>query len=124
MVIERSNFLLVKSLAALACLMVLTGCSAIASLKNTGVVVSPRAQIRSSTAVVAADLLEVNRGDNIDILDSVDIPDPQDNSRKERWLRVRSTGQENIEGWIEARNVMPQDVLDRSRKLGSEDKEL
>ena len=53
MLIERSKFFMVKSLAALACLVVLTGCSAIASLKNTGVVVSQRAQIRSSTAVVA-----------------------------------------------------------------------
>src|SRR5437588_11535390 len=124
MVIERSNFFLVKSLAALACLVVLTGCSAIASLKNTGVVVSPRAQIRSSTAVVAADLLEVNRGDTVDLLDTVDIPDPSDNTKKERWYRVKARDAEATEGWIEARNVMPDDVLAKSRKLADEDKNI
>ena len=124
MVIERSNFLLVKSLAALACLVVLTGCSAIASLKNTGVVVSPRAQIRSSTAVVAADLLEVNRGDTVDLLYTVDIPDPSDNTKKERWYRVKARDADATEGWIEARNVMPEDVLAKSRKLADEDKNI
>ena len=124
MVIERSNFLLVKSLAALACLVVLTGCSAIASLKNTGVVVSPRAQIRSSTAVVAADLLEVNRGDTVDLLDTVDIPDPSDNTKKERWYRVKARDADATEGWIEARNVMPDDVLVKSRKLADDDKNV
>src|SRR5215468_2549784 len=100
------------------------GCSTLAKRNDSGVVVARRAQMRSSTAVVAADLLEVNRGDTVDIIDSVDVPDPQDNTRKERWLRVRSNGDENIEGWIEARNIMPQDVLDRSRKLAGEDKDL
>src|SRR6267143_3233457 len=70
------------------------GCSTLAGPSNTGVVVSRSAQIRSSTAVVAADLLEVNRGDVVDILDSIDIPDPSDNSRKERWYRVRARDEE------------------------------
>ena len=39
------------------------GCQTLAKQNDTGVVVARRAQIRSSTAVVAADLLEVNRGD-------------------------------------------------------------
>src|SRR5256885_5254321 len=97
-------------------------CSAIASRNNTGVVVSRSAQIRSSTAVVAADLLEVSRGDAIDILDTVDIPDPSDNSKKERWFRVRARDDEKTEGWIEARNIMPESVLDKARKLADEDK--
>ena len=70
--------------------------------------VARRAQIRSSTAVVAADLLEVNRGDAVEILESLDVLDPSDNTRKERWLRVRMSDAENTEGWIEARNVMPE----------------
>ena len=84
--------------------------------------VARRAQIRSSTAVVAADLLEVNRGDAVEILESLDVQDPSDNTRKERWLRVRMNDAENTEGWIEARNVMPEEVLEASRKLAGEDK--
>lgn len=111
-------------LAALALLpVVLFGaCSTLASRGNTGVVVTRSAQIRSSTAVVAADLLEVNRGDVVDILDSADIPDPSDNSKKERWYRVRARDEEKIEGWIEARNIMPDKVLENARKLAEEDK--
>src|SRR3954454_23741922 len=99
------------------------GCTAIAGHTSTGVVVSRSAQIRSSTAVVAADLLEVNRGDPVEILDTLDVPDPTDNSKKERWYRVRGQDKENTEGWIEARNIMPDDVLTKSRKLSDEDKD-
>src|SRR6266852_8168274 len=111
------------TLSLLLSMIFLTGCSAIASRSNTGVVVARSAQIRSSTAVVAADLLEVNRGDVIDILDSIDIPDPSDNSKRERWYRVRAHNDERTEGWIEARNIMPDKVLENARKLAEEDKE-
>ena len=100
------------------------GCSTLAQRSEMGVVVASRAQIRSSTAVVAADLLEVNRGDQVDVLESVDVPDPTDNTKKERWLRVRAHDEESTEGWIESRNVMPEDVLEASRKVAEEDKDI
>jgi hypothetical protein len=68
--------------------------------------------------------LEVNRGDVVDILDSVDVQDPSDNTKKERWLRVRVHDEENTEGWIESRNVMPNDVLEASKKVAEEDKDV
>jgi hypothetical protein len=100
----------------------LCGCNTLAKRDDSGVVVARRAQIRSSTAVVAADLLEVNRGDVVDILDSVDVPDPNDNTRLETWLRVRAHDEESTEGWIESRNVMPNNVLEEARKVAEEDK--
>ena len=109
--------LLICSLLGLA-----VGCNTLAKRNDSGVVVARRAQIRSSTAVVAADLLEVNRGDAVEILETQDVLDPSDNTRKERWLRVRMNDAENTEGWIEARNVMPEEVLDASRKIAEEDK--
>src|SRR5580765_569129 len=118
---DKNQFSRVAMVFAAALL--LSSCSAIAS-RNTGVVVARSAQIRSSTAVVAADLYEVKRGDTIDILDSVDVPDPSDNTKKERWYRVRARDEENTEGWIEARNIMPDDVLAKSQKLSDEDKDL
>lgn len=113
--ILATNLLLLTALS-------LAGCSTLASRSHTGVVVTRSAQIRSSTAVVAADLLEVNRGEVIDILDSIDIPDPSDNSKRERWYRVRAHDSEKTEGWIEARNIMPDEVLENARKLAEEDK--
>ncbi len=97
------------------------GCSTLAKRSDTGVVVSRRAQIRSSTAVVAADLLEVNRGDVVDILEFQDVQDPSDNTKKERWLRVQAHDEDSTEGWIESRNVMPEDVLKAAQKLAEED---
>ncbi|HEV7843362.1 MAG TPA: SH3 domain-containing protein, partial [Pyrinomonadaceae bacterium] len=96
------------------------GCSSIiAKINETGVVIARRAQVRSSTAVVAADLVEVSRGDVVDILDTSTVPETG-----ERWLRVRAHDVENTEGWIEARNVMAQDVLERARQLAEEDKPI
>src|ERR1051325_7961107 len=124
-IVNRSSWAnpmrVVKTISIVLPMLVLLGCSTLARQSSSGVVVARRAQIRSSTAVVAADLLQVNRGDQVDILDSVDEPDPNDNTRKERWLRVRGHDEDTTEGWIESRNVMPQDVLDASKKLASED---
>jgi hypothetical protein len=94
------------------------GCTTLASKTDTGVVIARRAQVRSSVAVVAADLSEVVRGDVVDILDSTTA------ENGERWLRVRAHDAENTEGWIEARNVMPQDLLDRSVQAAAEDKDI
>src|SRR5262249_40441055 len=101
-----------------------SACSTLANKGNTGFIVARSAQIRSSTAVVAADLLEVNRGDVLDILDSVDVPDPSDSSKKERWYRVRARDADHTEGWIEARNIMLDKVVESSQRLASEDKNI
>src|SRR5215208_7441919 len=113
-----------QTIVVFALLLLSVGCSTLANKSRTGVIVARRAQIRSSTAVVAADLLQVNRGDVVDILDSTDISDPSDNTRKERWLRVTARDSDATEGWIESRNVMPDDVLEESKKLGAEDKDV
>src|SRR5215207_2191875 len=113
-----------KTIFVFALLLLLVGCSTLANKSSTGVIVARRAQIRSSTAVVAADLLQVNRGDVIDILDTTDVNDPSDNTRKERWLRVKARDSDATEGWIEARNVMPDDVLEESKKIAAEDKDV
>ena len=113
-----------NAIAIFFLLLLSVGCQTLASRNTSGVIVARRAQIRSSTAVVAADLLQVNRGDVIDILESTDVLDPSDNTRKERWLRVKARDEDATEGWIEARNVMPEEVLDESKKLAAEDKDV
>jgi hypothetical protein len=110
-----------KTILIFTPILALMGCNTLARQSSSGVVVARRAQIRSSTAVVAADLLQVNRGDQVQILDSMDVTDPNDNTRKERWLHVRGADEEATEGWIESRNIMPEDVLDVSKKLAKED---
>lgn len=107
-----------RLLLLLVCTLGFAGCTTLASKTDTGVVIARRAQVRSSIAVVAADLSEVVRGDVVDIMDTTTA------ENGERWLRVRAHDAENTEGWIEARNVMPQDLLDRSVQVAAEDKDI
>ena len=69
--------------------------------------------------MVAADLKEVVRGDELDIMDSFTAPDTG-----ERWLHVRTRDAEPIEGWIESRNVIPHELIERSRRLAQEDADI
>lgn len=94
-----------------------SGVSSIVGLADTATVIAKTAQIRTSYAVVAADLLEVKRGDRLDVIDQVEF-------EKVLWYRVRARDEAKTEGWIEAQNVITSDVLERSRKLAEEFKDL
>jgi hypothetical protein len=78
-------------------------------------IIASKAQIRSSYSVVATDLLEVKRGERLDILEETDYSN-------EHWFRVRGQDSDNTEGWIEARNVITRTVLERSQALANEDR--
>ena len=90
-----------------------SGVSSIVGLSDTATVIAKTAQIRTSYAVVAADLLEVKRGDRLDVIDSVEF-------EKVLWYRVRARDEAGTEGWIEAQNVITSAILDKSRKLAEE----
>jgi hypothetical protein len=102
--------------------MLVAGCKTLAGVRRTGVVIARRAQVRSSTAIVAADIKEVLRGDVVDIVETSEVGESE--KQRERWLRVRTHDAESTEGWIESRNVMPQELLDRSLRLAEEDKNI
>lgn len=93
------------------------GVSKALGLIDTATVISKTAQIRTSYAVVAADLLEVKRGEKLDVLDSIDF-------EKVPWFRVRAHDDVNTEGWIEAQHVITDEVLQKSIKLSDEFKNL
>ena len=89
----------------------------VVGLNLTGTVISQRANIRSSYAVVAADLLEVKRGQQLEILTEF-----EDDS-KVLWYRVRANDEDQTEGWIEAQHVIKEDSLDKSRQLAMAESE-
>ena len=91
--------------------------SSVVGLSETGTVTANKAQIRSSYAVVAADLLEVERGDKLDVLDQVEF-------EKVLWYRVRAHDEDNTEGWIEAQNIITSELLEKSKELAEADKDL
>ncbi len=90
--------------------------SSFVGLNDTGTVIAQRAQIRSSYAVVAADLLEVQRGDRLQILEETEF-------ERVRWYRVRASDEEETEGWIEAQNVILGEILEKSKTLAEEIKD-
>lgn len=85
-------------------------------LNETGTVIAQRAQIRTSYAVVAGDLLEVKRGDKLEILEEMTF-------EKVHWYRVRADDEDKTEGWIEAQNVILGEILEKSKKLAEEKKD-
>jgi hypothetical protein len=89
----------------------------LAGLTETGTVISKNVYIRSSYAVVAADLLEVKRGETLEILNTAESANVQ-------WYRVRAFDEDATEGWIEAQHIIKADSLDESKKLQEESKDL
>jgi hypothetical protein len=92
---------------------VVSGVSTVVGMNETATVIAKTAQIRTSYAVVAADLLEVKRGDRLDVTDEMEF-------EKVLWYRVRAHDDVKTEGWIEAQNVITSQVLDRSKKLAEQ----
>ncbi len=86
------------------------------AVEDTATVIASRTYIRSSYAVVAADLLEVKRGDVLDILDETV-------HERTRWYRVRAYDEDSTEGWIEAKDVIVGSLLRKSYELAEEDKD-
>ncbi len=111
--------LILISAAAAASVGLLSGCGVSGASGFFGpapkaTIIVAKAQIRSSYSVVATDLLEVKRGEKLDILEETDYAN-------EHWFRVRGQDSDNTEGWIEARNVITEAVLARSQALANED---
>lgn len=83
---------------------------------DTATVIAKTAQIRTSYAVVAADLLEVKRGDRLDVIEDFEY-------EKVMWYRVRASDEAATEGWIEAQNVITSGTLAKSKAIAEEFKE-
>ena len=99
--------LIFTGLAQIGCGLLDTG---VFGATDTATVIAKTAQIRTSYSVVAADLLEVKRGDRLDVVDQVEF-------EKVPWYRVRAHDETQTEGWIEAQNVITSDTLEKSKKL-------
>ena len=99
--------LIFAGVAQLGCSLFDTG---VFGATDTATVIAKTAQIRTSYSVVAADLLEVKRGDRLDVVDQVEF-------EKVNWYRVRAHDETATEGWIEAQNVITSNTLEKSKKL-------
>jgi hypothetical protein len=79
-----------------------------------GVVIAPTLSVRSSTAAVALDVGELKRGDRVEILEQAEVRTP---TRIEEWYKVQSKSADSLVGWVEARSVINQTVVDKTQEL-------
>ncbi len=115
---------MIKRLAVILCvalgLFSQSGCgvfdAGVLGQNDTATVIAQSAWIRTSYSVVAADLLEVKRGERLDVIDEFDF-------EKVRWYRVRARDDAQTEGWIEAQNIITSDTLEKSKEIAEEFKD-
>lgn len=109
-------FLIISAFALTSCTFIdqrVASVSNVLGITDTATVIAKTAQIRTSYAVVAADVLEVKRGDSLDVIDQVDF-------EKVLWYRVRAHDAAQTEGWIEAQNIITSETLERSKKVAEQ----
>lgn len=101
-----------------AFLLALTGLAACSGGLTSGeraFVLPERVELRSSTAKVARSVGEAKRGEEVMILERT-------TEGETSWVKVR--GPQGKAGWTEARNVVSGDIVEKSRKLGDETKDI
>lgn len=86
--------------------LILAGCQPIGrpAKIDDGIIVSEAAAVRNSTAVLAVELTQVNRGDEVAILE-----------RRRDWVKIRTPS--GVEGWIEARQVISKQTYLQAKSL-------
>jgi hypothetical protein len=82
-----------------------------------GIVRSEQADVYSSTALVALKVATLKRGDTVEILGSQAVTGA---TSTEQWLQIRLKGDEETSGWIEARHVVSQPVVDKTKEIAGD----
>jgi hypothetical protein len=110
------------ALTAWVCGLTFAGCSLVGSSAkiNDGVVIAPKATLRSSTAMVALPVAELKRGDRLEIFEQAEVKTP---TRIEEWYKVKTVAGGDT-GWIEARYVVNKSVIDKIESLFQQSKDL
>jgi hypothetical protein len=88
---------------------------------DEGIVRSESADVYSSTALVALKVATVKRGDVLDILGKEDVTGP---TSTESWLQVRLKDDAETNGWIEARHVVRQDIVNQTAEIAGKSAEM
>jgi uncharacterized protein YgiM (DUF1202 family) len=97
--------------AVSASLLLLAACSSEDPKGQTAVVVPERLEVRSTTATVARTVTELRRGDRVRVLERAE-------DGGANWVKLRAPGGQT--GWVEAHNLVGEEVVERSRQLAEE----
>lgn len=104
--------LLLAILVALSSQMACSGNSASGERPEEGVVISERAGLFNSTALVNLKVGELQKGDRLRIYHRAEVNGIE-------WLKVQKEGESKF-GWVEARHIIPRNILDACQTLERE----
>lgn len=105
------GFRLLALLIFTACLTPLAACSHSESSGQMAVVVPERLELYSTTAKVKRVVAELRSGDRVTVLERVE-------DSGANWVKL--SGPNGQTGWTEARHLVSQEIVDRSRQIASE----
>jgi uncharacterized protein YgiM (DUF1202 family) len=106
---------LAASLILILPLISLAACSSGESGSQMAVVAPDRLELKSSTAKVSRSVGELRSGDRVTVLERVE-------DGGTNWVRLRAPGGQA--GWAEARYLVDQQVVERSRRLAEESQQV
>ena len=86
-----------------------------------GIVRSEVAEVYSSTAMVALKVATLKRGDEVRILKEESVTGP---TYTVDWINIRLNDDEGTNGWVEARHVVSEEVVARSKEIAGTSEEL
>jgi len=86
-----------------------------------GIVRSQQADVYSSTALVALKVATLKRGDSVYIIKRESVAGP---TYTEEWINVSIPGDEDLSGWLEARHVVSETVVERSVEIAGKPESL
>jgi hypothetical protein len=107
--------LLAASLGTAGCLL------SDADVVDEGVVRSETADVFSSTALVSLKVASVKRGDQVEILRRESVAGP---TYTEEWVQIRLNDDAETSGWLEARHVVSEKVVEQSKEIAGSPEEL
>jgi hypothetical protein len=82
-----------------------------------GLVRSEQADVYSSTALVALKVATLKRGDAVEILRREAVTGP---TSTENWLQIRMKDDAETAGWVEARHVVSEKVVEKTKEIAGE----
>ena len=87
------------------------------SAEEKGLVRSEQADVYSSTALVALKVATLKRGDAVQILRREAVTGP---TSTENWLQIRMKDDAETAGWVEARHVVSEKVVEKTKEIAGE----
>jgi hypothetical protein len=120
---SRLNFIVVPATVLILPILFMTSCNVLSgdTKLGEGIVIAPILKVRSSTAAVALDLIQLKRGDRVDILDHSEVRTP---TKIDEWYKIKTKSSEPVTGWVQANYIIDQLTVEKVQSIYDKAKAL